>query len=387
MSLQQLLQAVNILGMLCLIAPTAWHIKRRNYMALSLFFALFLGQLLMLVNASVWGGDNFMTVGDGWGYCQVAVRILTALDTILLCCSIATIRALCLILRDGGGPIRSWKTVAVELAICWGYPVAFMLLTIIIDVGPYALIKYQGCMALFGESWVTFVIYHLRRPLLGIIAVFYGGLCIYRVYKKRKDFKDILATSNTGLNTSRFTRLLLHAIGVILIIFPVNMVIFALDVKGLHWLPYSLKSYRETFLWYIDVQRIPTDRVVWWTWIYFPISLATFLFFGTGQDALQMYSSVIKRLTFQKEAIPGIDELRSRNSYTPPDDSLLEKAGRKKRFSWFSKSSTKSINSKNMDEPVTISVTNLRDYDDLDSPTTPVNCDMMSNIYEVEKKV
>lgn len=168
MSLQKTLQAVNILGILCQIAPTAWHIKRRNYMALSLFFTLFVGQLMMLINASVWGGDDFETVWDGWGYCQLAVRVLSALDTIIMCCSIATIRALCLILRDGGGPVRSWKTVTAELLICWGFPILFMALTVLLDVGPYALVKYQGCIALFGESWVMFIIYQLRRPLLGI---------------------------------------------------------------------------------------------------------------------------------------------------------------------------------------------------------------------------
>ncbi|KAG5363562.1 Pheromone a factor receptor [Yarrowia sp. B02] len=386
MGLQQTVQAVNILGILCLFAPTAWHIKRRNYIALSLFFALFLGQLMMLINVSVWGGDDFETVWDGWGYCQLAVRILTVLDTIIMCCSIATIRALCLILRDGGGPVRSWKTVTVEMLTCWTYPVIFVVLTVLLDLGPYALVKYQGCIPLFGESWVTFVVYHLRRPLLGAIALLYAALCIYRVYKKRKDFKDILATSNTGLNTSRFTRLLLHAFGVILIVFPVNMVIFVMDVSAMIWEAYSWKVYRNTYLWDSPIYRIPSETLPWWIWIYFPISLLTFMFFGTGKDALEMYTSLIRKLTFQKEEIPRVSEIRGRNRYAPPDDRVFrEKRRSRKRFSWFSKSSDKTLPTS--DEPVTVSITSLKAFDALDSPTTPVNTDIMSNIFEVEKKV
>ncbi|AOW07021.1 YALI0F11913p [Yarrowia lipolytica CLIB122] len=388
MSLQKTLQAVNILGILCQIAPTAWHIKRRNYMALSLFFTLFVGQLMMLINASVWGGDDFETVWDGWGYCQLAVRVLSALDTIIMCCSIATIRALCLILRDGGGPVRSWKTVTAELLICWGFPILFMALTVLLDVGPYALVKYQGCIALFGESWVMFIIYQLRRPLLGIIAFIYATLCIYRVYKKRKDFRDILATSNTGLNTSRFTRLLLHAIGVIMIVLPVNLTVFVIDLTQMIWQPYSLYDYRHTSLWDDEIYRIDSDRISWWLWIYLPISLLTFIFFGTGKDALVMYTSVIRKLTFQKEEIPGVAELRSRNRYAPPDERLFrEKPRRRNRFSWFSKSSDKTLPFDNMGEPVTVSVTSFKALDSLDSPTTPVNTDIMSNVLEVEKKV
>lgn len=388
MGLQQTLQAINILGILCLFAPAAWHFKRRNYIALSLFATLFVGQLMMLINASVWGGDDFETAWEGRGYCEFAVRILTALDTIIMCCSIATIRSLCLILRDGGGPVRSWKTVTVELLICWTIPVLFMALTVILDVGPYALVKYQGCLALFGESWVTFIIYHLRRPVLGVVALVYATLCIYRVYKKRKDFKDILATSNTGLNTSRFTRLLLHAVGVVMIVFPVNLATFIVDVSAMVWESYSWHEYRNTFLWTDPIYRIHSKTLPWWLWIYLPISLLTFIFFGTGKDALMMYTSVIKKLTFQKEEIPRVSENRARNRYAPPDDSLfMEKPRRKKRFSWFSKSSDRTLPVHNAHDPVTVSVTSLNAFDGLDSPTTPVNTDIMSNIFEVEKKV
>lgn len=386
MGLQQTLQAVNILGILCLIAPTAWYIQRRNWIALSLFFALFLGQLMMLINATIWGGDNFETAWDGWGYCQFTVRILTALDTIIMSCCIATIRSLCLILRDGGGPVRSWKTVTVELLICWTVPVLFMALTVLLEVGPYALAKYQGCISLFGESWLTFVIYHLRRPLLGVIAFIYAAVCIYRVYRKRKDFKDILATSNTGLNTSRFARLLMHSIGVVLIVFPVNLVTFVVDVSQMLWLPYSWKDYRSTFLWDSEIYRIPSESLPWWLWIYFPISLLTFIFFGTGKDALMMYTGFIKKLTFQKEDIPRVSQTRGRNTYAPPDDRLLrEKPSRTSRFSWFSRKTENSVETS--DEPVTVSVTSLKAFDALESPTTPVNVEMMSNIFEVEKKV
>lgn len=387
MGLQQLLQAVNIVGILCLVAPTAWHIKRRNYIALSLFATLFVGQLMMLINASIWGGDDFETAWDGRGYCEFSVRIITALDTIIMCCCIATIRSLCLILRDGGGPVRSWKTVTVELLICWAFPAIFMALTVLLDLGPYALMKYQGCVPLFGESWVTFVVYHLRRPLLGIVALIYATVCIYRVYKKRKDFKDILATSNTGLNTSRFKRLFFHAVGVILIVFPVILATFIVDVSIMVWEGYSWYDYRDTILWKAPIYHV-SGNLPWWLWIYMPISLLTFIFFGTGKDAVGMYVSVIKKVTFQKEEVPRVSEIRARNRYAPPDDRLFqEKPRRKKRFSWFSKSSDTTLPVHNAHEPVTVSVTSLSGFDGLDSPTTPVNTDIMFNLFEVEKKV
>lgn len=390
MGIQQLLQTVNILGILLLIVPTIWHIKCRNYVALSLFFTLYVGQLIMLINATIWGGSDWKSAWDGWGYCQFAVRFLSALEMCVMCCCIATIRSLAKILRKQGGPIRTWRTLAVEMFICWGLPICFMFLSVLVDVGPYALLQYQGCYLIIGDSWLTFVIYHLRRLILGIAALGYGCLCAYRVIKRRQDFNDILATSNTGLNSARFTRLLLHAFGVILILFPANIISFSVDVARMKFLPYSLKEYRSTLYWNSPISHF--DKTVsWWIWIFLPVSFLTFIFFGTGKDALDMYATAIRKLTFQKEEIPRIPTVRrtARNKYAPEEECLPSVPKKtRRRFSWFSRHSSKSNRSAN--DTVMFSLTNDKSYGNLEaveSPTSTFDNDMMGNIYEVDKKV
>lgn len=77
---------LSSLGLVLTVPLFVWHGMSRNIPALSLIVWLFLMNLEILVSASIWSWGNFMTVFDGYGWCDVMIKLHTgAVPGILSC--------------------------------------------------------------------------------------------------------------------------------------------------------------------------------------------------------------------------------------------------------------------------------------------------------------
>jgi pheromone a factor receptor len=70
----------------------------------------------------------------------------------------------------------------------------------IIQTSRYVIIKYRGCTVTYALSPVSIVLYSMWNIIWAAVAVVFSVLTLVTYFRKRKDVKDILRCTNSGLN-------------------------------------------------------------------------------------------------------------------------------------------------------------------------------------------
>lgn len=116
------------------------------------------------------------------------------------------------------------------------------------------------------------------------------------MHKYRKEFSAILTSSSSNLTKSRFLRLFIMSLTLIIIFLPCQFYILYRNATFPH-LPYSWTAIHGPMWW--DVTLIPTFGVVAFDhWIQLAVGYAVFLFFGMGADAMRMYRNWLLKMGF-----------------------------------------------------------------------------------------
>ena len=124
------------------------------------------------------------------------------------------------------------------------------------------------------------------------------------MHKYRKEFSAILTSTTSNLTKSRFVRLFLMSLTLVVIFLPCQFYILYRNATFPH-LPYSWAAIHGP-MW-SDITLIPTHGVVTFDhWIQLAIGYAVFLFFGMGADATKMYRKWLLKLGFG-HIFPGLN--------------------------------------------------------------------------------
>jgi pheromone a factor receptor len=121
---------------------------------------------------------------------------------------------------------------------------------------------------------------------------------IVRLYRYKAQFNTILSSSNTNLNQSRFIRLFLLALTLLLIFLPLQTYILYLNLAfPLH--AYSWKLVHGPY--WGSIIKVPTGGAVLFDrWIRVACGFLIFIFFGLGKDAITMYRTWLLKLGLGK---------------------------------------------------------------------------------------
>lgn len=117
---------------------------------------------------------------------------------------------------------------------------------------------------------------------------------MYRLHKYRSQFGDILQSSNSNINKSRFLRLFLLAFTMFLAILPTQAFVVWKNVTlSLPWHSYSWSTLHGPK--WDKIFKIPTNGQVFFDrWIPIASGFMFFIFFGCGRDASKMYISICR---------------------------------------------------------------------------------------------
>ncbi|SGZ41763.1 uncharacterized protein HGUI_03964 [Hanseniaspora guilliermondii] len=298
MTIKGSLQGLSILAIIAIIPPFFWHIKTKNIQALTLLTWLFLYNLKIFVDATVWSKDiiDLMTGWDGKGWCDVMIYIEIGSYVAVPCCVCRLAYELTTIIKaENILPDKSKISyVFKELFICNALSFLCMLMSYFIQINRYGLTTYNGCQPFLSTTWVTILLYSIWPFIVSTLGTFFSFRLLYIFYKKRRDAKDILHCTDSGLTLSRFSRFIFFCMLIILIMFPVSIYNFintCTKVKG----RYSYHRYHENGAWW-EIPKIGTDRAFYSVWIYMAMAYCSFFIFGTSQDALTMYLDLLKKL-------------------------------------------------------------------------------------------
>lgn len=122
------------------------------------------------------------------------------------------------------------------------------------------------------------------------------GLVVHRIRKYRKDFSDILASSSTNLNKSRFLRLFLMSLTLIVFFLPLQFYVLYRNASFPQH-PYSWTGVHGPS--WAQIIEVPTHgSVIFDRWIRIALGFTIFTFFGLGKDATAMYRGWLLKLGF-----------------------------------------------------------------------------------------
>ena len=118
------------------------------------------------------------------------------------------------------------------------------------------------------------------------------------MHRYRKDFSDVLSSSNSNLTKSRFLRLFILSMALIIVVLPTQCyVLYQNSVVG--FLPYSWEAVHGPH--WNDIELFPAGGTVLFDrWIQIAVGFALFPFFGLGQDAQTMYRKWLLKIGFGK---------------------------------------------------------------------------------------
>jgi pheromone a factor receptor len=292
------LAAISVL--LCL-PPLATHIKSRNVAAAILVFWISLDNLFNFINPLIWPTDDDQTWWSGHGLCDIEVKLNLASSAAIPGGLICIFRQLAVILdtdRTTLAPSRGQqrRRLAFEIFFCAVCPLYMMVVHFIVQPYRYYIFAISGCVPSFDNSWPGILLIFIPPLILCATAAGYCGLVIFRLLRYRQQFSDILASSQSKLNKSRFLRLFVLSTTLIVIFLPIAIYVFSRNLGyPRHSFSWSTVHGPEwsTFIFTVQTQgTVNFDR-----WLNVGIGYAVFLF-GFGSEATMMYRSWLLKLGF-----------------------------------------------------------------------------------------
>jgi pheromone a factor receptor len=125
-------------------------------------------------------------------------------------------------------PAQRRRRIAIEMALCFGFPVSVMIAGYAVQSGRYYIFAIAGCVPVLDSSWLSVVIWP------GVMLVVTAGYCsmiIHRLIKYRRQVSGILSAAHSRYNQSQFVRLFAMATALIVIFLPVALYIFVLNLS------------------------------------------------------------------------------------------------------------------------------------------------------------
>ncbi|KAI9826654.1 MAG: a-factor receptor [Thelocarpon impressellum] len=287
-----LLPVLAFLSIVLTVPPFAWHLKNRNVAACSLIFWVTLANVFVFVNALIWPTDDVLRWWSGVGLCDVEVKLTWA-------CSVGASGALAGIMSNLAKvmdvdratiiPSKSQRKrqMIVDVLWCYACPLYIVAVDYVVQTNRYYIFTVSGCTPAVDSSWLTIVLIFIWAPILCVIDSYYCVLVILRLRKYRKQFSQILSSSNSGLNKSRFLRLFLISVVLLAVLLPLQFYILKLNLS------YPRHSYSWSKVHgpgWGDIIKVPTGgQVAFDRWIRVACGFLLFAFFGVGRDAVEMY--------------------------------------------------------------------------------------------------
>ncbi|SCV03421.1 LANO_0G04038g1_1 [Lachancea nothofagi CBS 11611] len=296
MSYSSVIIGLGSVALALLFPPLAWHSKTRNTPAIILIVWLIIMDIKLIVDAAIWGGSDFAEKWAGYGWCDLMTKLQIGAN-VGLSCSVANIAYnLHTILRaDTVLPEpNSWRKLRVDLSVSLITPIVTMGLSYVVQIFRFGIFRYNGCQNLLSPSWPTVIVYTMWMFLWSLVGLIYAILLLYVFYRKRKDVKDILHCTNSGLNLARFARLLFFCVLIILVMFPFSFYSFVVELEQLSG-GYDFQAIHDRMTWNTIV-RLDPGKPLYSVWLYILMSYLVFVVFGLGTDAIGMYAVCARNL-------------------------------------------------------------------------------------------
>ncbi|CAD6908582.1 unnamed protein product [Tilletia controversa] len=306
--------AYGPLGIVAIILAASvlpWHIKAKNTGVLILSAWLIVSVSCLTINAFIWW-RNVDIRCQIW--CDISTKLIFGAYMGLPCSSICIIRQL-----EEIGSTRRVRITAkdrkhqlyFDLGVGVAIPVLYMALHIVNQGHRFDIFESVGCYPTFYMTPVALVLILIPPVVASVVALVYSFLALRWFVIRRRQFNAVLQNSHSGLNRSRYLRLMAMSSTEALWSFPVNVTVLASKFTLQHQPVFPYISWEDTHYNFSAIGQYPAafwdsspDLQGYWR---ASVSLGRygvlvgcfflFVFFGTSQDALKFYGAVLRKIT------------------------------------------------------------------------------------------
>lgn len=295
------LAAFSCIALFMLIPPLVYHAKNKNIPACSLIFWLCFRNLVSFINALIWSSNDFYNATDGKGYCDLVVRIDSGSSAGELSAITCLIFNLYMIMSTKSHTFfdnSSKRKITINIMMCWTLPIIVMGTSFAVQATRYVIFRYLGCSAVYDNTYWYIFLVAIWSPICSVIALVFAILTTAVFFKKRRDIKDIVRCTNSGLNNRRFARLLIFSLLIVFVMTPLVFYNFITNVDNLRKNDANWKIQKSPYWSTIVAYETSTVELAT-TIINICLSGCTFLLFGLGSDALSLYLDIFVALGFK----------------------------------------------------------------------------------------
>lgn len=178
-----------------------------------------------------------------------------------------------------------------------GFPTFIMAAHIIYQPNRFLISNGLGCASTFVLTWPTYILWIIWPPILALVGALFSGYVIFRLFRHRRDFRKIVASSNSALNTSRFIRLGLLSASFFFFTLPLSIITFVqvqqTSISG-GYVNYSWHFIHEFFS-EITYDPFPTKSALE-DWVPIIAGLLVIIFFGFAGESFTYYGKLARLL-------------------------------------------------------------------------------------------
>lgn len=291
---------LSAVGLVLQVPTLSFYIARANIPVAILSAWLAILCLSNVVAVGAWGDDEIFAWWNGKVYCDIMVRLVAAGSSGMLCAATALARKLAIIMSNKGPGlgINSWRARAVDLAICLVCPVLIMALLYLVLPIRYGISQNMGCRVPMTKSVSTIVVILPWGLLFSLVAAAYVCVAAGRFWVKRRDARDILHCSNSGMTLRRFVRFLAFCAIVVGIQLPLavfGLVQNVLALESLGWTSQAaiLKSSSKGAIARVAGSKPDPFQISWMV-----LAIVMFICFGTGEEQAAWWRSIFAHAAF-----------------------------------------------------------------------------------------
>ncbi|CAE6477227.1 unnamed protein product [Rhizoctonia solani] len=280
------LTVVSVICTILVLIPLPWHWRARNIPTLSLIFWLTAVNFPRIISTIIWAGNVndsapvwcdiviWLHIGANWGFGTSAIPM-------------------CRYLAQVSSPYHrienareKRRRMVFEIFMCVVMPLIGMALFYVVQYHRYNIFEDFGCIPTFYLGILSVFLVNLPPVIFSLITLVYAAVALRWFIQRRTQFEAVLESTNSGLTTNRYLRLMLFLIAMMLggMAMTTYVLIDNIVDIGVHpWI-----SWDELHAdWYsIDqASRDLTPQSFWDRWMFVwylvPVtSVAFFAFFG-----------------------------------------------------------------------------------------------------------
>ncbi|KAF8597846.1 STE3-domain-containing protein [Ceratobasidium sp. AG-I] len=315
------------LSIILVLLPLPWHVKVRNTGTLLYIGWTILGNLVFLVNSFVWS-ENLTNHAPIW--CDISTKIIIGLSVGICAASLSINRRLYLIAaQNESRAFRRFtrRDTIIDLCLGIGLPVLVMILHFIVQSHRYDIIEDIGCWPVVYNTLVAVPTVLMWPIIIGSASFIYACHSILAFLRRQSNFGEILANSHTGLNISRYFRLMAMSATEMLFTIPLAIFLLVNNLRGaqnpwVSWADTHSDFGRVGYLSYSFIEEFPQvgTALTITRWALPGSGILFFAFFGMANEAFAEYKRIFwaaAALVGFRRPAPKLQQLDRRSAFGP----------------------------------------------------------------------